>query len=143
MEPEKLLQLLSKMDLLLAKMAAKSTGNTSLYYPMMLKPGTFYIPSPPTPGDADTKPNIDNTMTSSMTSPGVTESKVLPVLPGHCNKVLQRLASGLPIDQSDMVNESWKPTQSTNQNQDGALAIVNDDIEVQAELRIHKWLATK
>ena len=135
MEPEKLLQLLSKMDLLLAKMAAKSTGNTSLYYPMMLKPGTFYIPSPPTPGDADTKPNIDNTMTSSMTSPGITENKVVPVIPGNC-KVLQNLAIGLPLDQSE-------PTQSTNQSQDGALAIVNDDIEVQAELRIHKWLATK
>ena len=105
------------MDFLLAKMAAKSTGNISPYYPLMLKPGTVYIPERPPPGDA--KPDIDNT--SSMTSsPEITE--VLPVR-----------TRTLPMD-SAPIHRSW--IHSTNQNQDDALAIVNDEIEVQAEFQI-------
>ena len=116
------------MDFLLAKMAAKSTGNTSPYYPLMLKPGTVYIPEPPRPGDAETKPDIDNTSTMTSSS-GITE--VLPVR-----------TRTLPMD-SAPIHQSWMGSHSTNQNQDHALAIVNDDIEVQAEFRIRWWLATK
>ena len=82
-------------------------------------PGTVYIPEPPRPGDAETKPDIDNTMTS---SPRITE--VLPVR-----------TRTLPMD-SEPIHRSWIESHSTNQNQDDALAIVNDEIEVQEEFRI-------
>ena len=109
-------------------MAAKSTENTCPYYPMMLKPGTVYIPPPPPP--PDTTPDIDNTMTSSIMSPDIRVNKVFPVR--------TRL---LPED--DAIDESWNPSPSTNQNHDQALAIINDDIEVQEKLQIHHWQATK
>ena len=118
------------MDFLLAKMAAKSTENTCPYYPMMLKPGTVYVPPPPPP---DTTPGIDNTMTSSIRSPDIRVDTVLPVR--------TRL---LPEDDATFpIHESWQPSPSINQNHDQALAIINDDIEVQEKLQIHHWPATK
>jgi len=40
------------------------------------------------------------------------------------------------------IHRSWIGSHSTNQNQDDALAIVNDEIEVQAEFRLRQWLTT-
>ena len=81
------------MDLILSKLAAKSTGSTDPFYPMMLKPGTVFIPPP---SNADAKPDMPMTSSLAMTS---------------------------SQDIIDNVN---------HQNEDDmALAIVNDDIEVQ------------
>ena len=112
-------------------MAAKSTENTCPYYPMMLKPGTVYIPPPPPP--PDTTPGIDNTMTSSLRTQEIRVNKVLPVR-------TRLLPEG---DEIFPIQESWQPSPSTNQNHDQALAIINDDIEVQEKLQIHHWPATK
>ena len=111
-------------------MAAKSTENTCPYYPMMLKPGTVYIPPPP---PQDTTPGIDNTMTSSLRSPDIGVNKVLPVR-------TRLLPEG---DEIFPIQESWQPSPSTNKNPDQALANINDDIEVQEKLQIHHWPATK
>ena len=81
------------MDLILSKLAAKSTGSTDPFYPMMLKPGTVFIPPQ---SNADAKPDLPMTSSSAMTSSQDT------------------------IDNVDYQNED-----------DMALAIVNDDIEVQ------------
>ena len=99
-----MLQLLSKMDLILAKLAAKSTGSTDPFYPMMLRPGTVFVPPS---SDADTKSDFDNTVTSSPEADNM----------------------NLPVDN---VSHNEVTTNENHGVIGHRVAIVNGDIEVQA-----------